>query len=158
MCLQSSSTLTNNEHRRNWIFRPEILRPRTPASKPEAAPLPEGKHVRDCVQTPVTLFRFSALTFNGHKIHYSKEWCQDVEGHRGLVVHGPLNLINMLNLWRDVRGGDSTPKRITYRATSPLYAEEPYRIVMGDEVDRITDVKVVAYHGGLCMVGQIESY
>src|SRR5271168_4480777 len=60
-----------------------------------------GSHTRDFTQTPVSLFRFSALTFNGHKIHYSKEWCQQVEGHRDIVVHGPLNLINMLDFWRD---------------------------------------------------------
>ncbi|PSR79121.1 hypothetical protein BD289DRAFT_442882 [Coniella lustricola] len=55
--------------------------------------------------SPVALFRFSALTFNGHMIHYNDPWARTVEGHRGLVVHGPLNLICMLDYWRDVYGG-----------------------------------------------------
>ncbi|CZR51925.1 uncharacterized protein PAC_01802 [Phialocephala subalpina] len=152
-----------NEHgvalidRRNWIFRPEITTPQTPASKPIEVPLPEGKHVRDFLQTPVTLFRFSALTFNAHKIHYNREWCREVEGHRDLVVHGPLNLINMVNFWRDVRGGDIFPKKITYRATSPLYAGEKYRVVMDEEENNVTAVKIVDSYGNTSMVGKIES-
>ena len=105
----------------------------------------------------MTLFRFSALTFNGHKIHYNLEWCREVEGHRGLVVHGPLNLINMVNLWRDVKGGDAIPRKITYRATSPLYAGEKYRIIMHEEKDKVTEVKIVDSYGMMSMVGQIAS-
>ena len=105
----------------------------------------------------MTLFRFSALTFNGHKIHYNLEWCREVEGHRGLVVHGPLNLINMANLWRDVKGGDAIPRKITYRATSPLYAGEKYRIIMHEEKDKVTEVKIVDSYGMTSMVGQIAS-
>jgi len=152
-----------NEHgvalidRRNWIFRPEITNPQKPASAPAQVPLPEGKHIRDFVQTPVTLFRFSALTFNAHKIHYNKDWCTEVEGHRDLVVHGPLNLINMVNFWRDVRGGDVFPKKITYRATSPVYAGEKYRIIMDEEENQVTAVKIVDSYGNTSMVGQIES-
>ena len=143
--------------RRNWIFRPEITTPQLPASKPEEVPLPEGKHIRDFNQTAVTLFRFSALTFNAHKIHYNLEWCRGVEGHRGLVVHGPLNLINMVNLWRDVEGGDATPKKLSYRATNPLYAGEKYRIVMDEEQDKVTKIRIVDSYGTTSMVGQIES-
>ncbi|PSS22236.1 hypothetical protein M430DRAFT_41009 [Amorphotheca resinae ATCC 22711] len=152
-----------NEHgvalvdKRNWIFRPEITTPQAPASKPIEVPLPEGKYVRDFVQTPVTLFRFSALTFNAHKIHYNREWCREVEGHRDLVVHGPLNLINMVNLWRDVRGGNAVPRKISYRATSPLYAGEKYRVVMDEEREKVTEVRIVDSYGKIGMVGQIES-
>jgi hydroxyacyl-ACP dehydratase HTD2-like protein with hotdog domain len=121
--------------RRNWVFQKEIT-PENPIKappKPEEKSLPEGTHVRDFCQTDTTLFRFSALTFNGHKIHYSPEWCRTVEGHRNSVVHGPLNLINMLDFWRDTaRNGDTeaVPKSIAYRAMSPLYVGEPYRILL----------------------------
>ncbi|TVY41281.1 Mesaconyl-C(4)-CoA hydratase [Lachnellula subtilissima] len=144
--------------RRNWIFRPEITTPQIPAARPAEVPLPSGLHTRDFTQTPVTLFRFSALTFNAHKIHYNREWCREVEGHRDLVVHGPLNLINIVDFWRDIRGGNATPKKITYRATSPLYAGERYRIVMDDEKDRITEAKIVDCYGNVGMVGRIESF
>jgi hydroxyacyl-ACP dehydratase HTD2-like protein with hotdog domain len=150
-------TNANQKSARNWIFRPEITTPEAPAAKPTEVPFPEGRHVRDFIQTPVTLFRFSALTFNAHKIHYNKEWCREVEGHRDLVVHGPLNLINMVNFWRDVRGGSALPRKITYRATNPLYAGEKYRVVMNEETDTVAEVKIVDSYGKVAMVGQIES-
>ncbi|KAL6710607.1 hypothetical protein ACN47E_008655 [Coniothyrium glycines] len=121
--------------KRNWVFQQEIT-PENPSKappKPEERPLPRGTHSKDFCQTDTTLFRFSALTFNGHKIHYSPEWCREVEGHRNSVVHGPLNLINMLDFWRDTaRDGasDAVPKSIAYRAMSPLYVGEPYRILL----------------------------
>ena len=105
----------------------------------------------------MTLFRFSALTFNAHKIHYNKEWCQEIEGHRDLVVHGPLNLISMVNFWRDIRGSSAFPKKITYRATSPLYAGEKYRMMMGEEKDKVTEVNIIDSYGKVGMVGKIES-
>jgi hydroxyacyl-ACP dehydratase HTD2-like protein with hotdog domain len=74
-----------------------------------------------------------------------------------LVVHGPLNLINMVNLWRDVKGGDAQPKKITYRATSPIYAGEKYRVVMDEEVDKMSKVKIVDSYGVTSMVGVIDT-
>lgn len=121
-------------------------------------PFPDAKCYRDFTQTPVTLFRFSALTFNAHKIHYNKEWCRDVEGHRDLVVHGPLNLINMLNLWRDSRTEDALPKRIKYRMTSPLYVEERYRVILDEEEDKVSLGKIVDSFGKVAMVAEIESF
>ncbi|KAJ4374856.1 hypothetical protein N0V83_001934 [Neocucurbitaria cava] len=124
--------------KRSWVFQKELT-PENPVKappKPEEKPLPTGTHTRDFFQTDVTLFRFSALTFNGHKIHYSPEWCREVEGHRNAVVHGPLNLINILDFWRDTaKSGDTeaVPKSIAYRAMSPLYVGEPYRILLEKE-------------------------
>lgn len=119
--------------KRNWVFQTEITEPKAAPPRPQEQPLPTGECTRDFQQTDVTLFRFSALTFNAHKIHFSPEWCREVEGHRNSVVHGPLNLINMLDLWRDTARNaeeDAVPKSITYRAMSPLYVGEPYRIVL----------------------------
>ena len=121
--------------RRNWVFQKELTpdNPMKAPPRPEEKPLPEGTNQRDFCQSNTTLFRFSALTFNAHKIHYHREWCREVEGHRDAVVHGPLNLINMLDFWRDVaRNGDegAMPRSITYRAMSPLYVGEAYRILL----------------------------
>lgn len=101
----------------------------------------ENGYMRTLRQSPVSLFRFSALTFNPHKIHYSVPWARDVEGHSDIVVHGPLNLICILDLWRDSLSGGvaseaseaAVPESITYRATSPVYAEEEYRIMLDVE-------------------------
>ena len=82
--------------------------------------------------SPLGLFRFSALTFNAHLIHYSQPWCNHVEKLPGLVVHGPLNLINILDVWRDSISMDSArympPRRIEYKAVAPLYAGQEYII------------------------------
>ncbi|MDI1488236.1 MAG: hypothetical protein OHK93_007510 [Ramalina farinacea] len=93
---------------------------------------------RDFVQTPTSLFRFSALTFNAHMIHYSRDWARQMEGQRDVVVHGPLNLINMLDLWRDSQQGDrgngyAIPASINYRATAPFYVGERYRGILQAE-------------------------
>lgn len=136
---------------RNWVFRkaltepvsasasPAQLRSIAPAAASSATQSAGSTHIRALRQTAVTLFRFSALTFNPHKIHYSLPWARDVEGHKDLVVHGPLNLISILDLWRDTRprtSGDPAvllPESISYRATSPLYAEDEYRVVLEEE-------------------------
>jgi hydroxyacyl-ACP dehydratase HTD2-like protein with hotdog domain len=160
----------SNEHgvavvdRRNWVFQ-HALTPEKPAKappRPEEKILPTGEHQRDFLQTQTALFRFSALTFNAHKIHYSPGWCRDVEGHRDAVVHGPLNLINMLDFWRDVvKEGDaeSVPGKIVYRAMSPLYVGEQYRILLekssGPQGVK-WDVKVWDSFGKQSMQGIIE--
>jgi hydroxyacyl-ACP dehydratase HTD2-like protein with hotdog domain len=112
------------------------------------------------IHTPVSLFRFSALTFNAHKIHYALPWCRDVEGHRNLVVHGPLNLIHILDLWRDTRpkGSFELPKSIKYRATSPVYAEEAYCIVLEDKPDGRSEVKLWTSEGKVGMEADIQAF
>ena len=127
--------------RRDWVFH----RPMDAVTQSKELPDPgeeRGTHLpeaesstqisRDYLQTAVSLFRFSALTFNAHMIHYSKPWCQRVEGHPEIVVHGPLNLINMLDFWRDETSGDgyAIPSTIAYRATAPFYAGERYRALL----------------------------
>ncbi|KAI4091677.1 MAG: hypothetical protein LQ339_008089 [Xanthoria mediterranea] len=122
--------------KRDWVFRTKLSGPallldvRECNSQPPS-PQNASQESRDFLQTAVSLFRFSALTFNGHKIHYSQPWAREIEGHRGIVVHGPLNLINMLDYWRDVQDDDhSIPHSIRYRATAPFYAREAYRALM----------------------------
>jgi 3-methylfumaryl-CoA hydratase len=63
------------------------------------------------------LFRYSALTFNGHRIHYDPDYARDVEGYAGLVVHGPL-LAQLLMMFAEELMGNLT--RFSFRASSPL--------------------------------------
>jgi 3-methylfumaryl-CoA hydratase len=74
--------------------------------------------------TPLLLFRYSALTFNGHRIHYDHPYATDVEGYPGLLVHGPLQATLLLNLAASLGGG--APRRFSYRATAPLVAGQPF--------------------------------
>lgn len=110
--------------------------------------------------SPVGLFRFSALTFNGHKIHYNEDWAQTIEGHPNVVVHGPLNLINMLNYWQDMHGQGNRPREIKYRAMAPLYAEDTYQIRTGEieSTDQGQTFEIlVEKEGVLCMKGEVTS-
>ena len=124
--------------KRDWVFRTYLQTPAWAQDSPvsdgqeDHLPRPESSQIsRDFLQTAVSLFRFSALTFNAHKIHYSQPWCRNVEGHRDIVVHGPLNLINMLDFWRDVQEDDhKIPQSVQYRATAPFYAGEKYRALL----------------------------
>ena len=70
---------------------------------------------------PTTLFRYSALTFNGHRIHYDPDYARQVEGYGGLVTHGPL-LAQWLMLLAARRGRLA---RFSFRAVAPLICPDP---------------------------------
>jgi 3-methylfumaryl-CoA hydratase len=88
---------------------------------PPAAPAPaEHAFSREIDPGPVLLFRYSALTFNSHRIHYDRSYVTGVEGYPGLVVHGPLIATLLLDLLRRERP-DATIARFAFRAVSPLF-------------------------------------
>ena len=60
------------------------------SNKPFAA-MPQATHSYEWLPTSTTLFRYSALTFNGHRIHYDADYCREVESYASQVIHGPLN-------------------------------------------------------------------
>lgn len=74
-------------------------------------------HAQEVSFTSTLLFRYSALTFNGHRIHYDLDYARDVEGYAGLVVHGPL-LAQLLMLMAEEQLGPL--ERFQFRATAPL--------------------------------------
>lgn len=90
-------------------------------------------------------------------IHYNESWTRNIEGHPAVVVHGPLNLIGMMDYWRDVHGTGKEAGEITYRALSPLYAGDQY-LVRTDAVQGKTWEVGVAKGGKLCMKGTIASH
>jgi len=69
---------------------------------------------------PILLFRYSALTFNGHRIHYDQPFCIETEGYEGLVVHGPLLATMMLDLIRQ-NFPDAVVKYFQFRALAPVF-------------------------------------
>ncbi len=76
---------------------------------------------------PVLLFRFSALTFNGHRIHYDRTYAIDIEGYDGLVVHGPLTATFLLDLLRK-NLPDATVETFTFRGIKPLTDTGPFKV------------------------------
>ena len=77
------------------------------------------------VPDDVLLFRYSALTFNGHRIHYDRRYVTEVEGYPGLVVHGPLLATLLLDLLRRKRP-DAEVTRYEFRAMRPLFDIDPF--------------------------------
>ena len=69
---------------------------------------------------PVLLFRYSALTFNGHRIHYDRDYVTKVEGYPGLVFHGPLQAAFIVEFAAKLHGG-TAPKKFSYRGLQPLF-------------------------------------
>lgn len=89
-------------------------------------PAPSGETLSRPMRVgPVLLFRYSALTFNGHRIHYDRDFCA-AEGYDGLVVHGPLLATLLLDLL-GVEGG-ALPQSFAFRATAPVIAETPFTL------------------------------
>ena len=101
----------------------------------DAAPVvPAGQGEREIGISPALLFRFSALTYNAHRIHYDRDYCRDVEGYPGLLTHGPLQALAMAEAARaadDRRGGTgrgaggrSVDVSFAYRLVSPLFDDQ----------------------------------
>lgn len=77
--------------------------------------------------SPVLLFRYSALTFNSHRIHYDADYARASEGYPGLIVHGPLQATLLLNLAATMMG--RCPRRFSYRGVAPLVASDVFEAV-----------------------------
>ena len=91
-----------------------------PRPVPPDAPTGE-EHAADVTFDTTMLFRYSALTFNGHRIHYDESYAREVEGYDGLVVHGPLLAQLLMLMAQDTLG----PLRgFAFRATAPLMHHE----------------------------------
>ncbi|GBB94667.1 putative enoyl dehydratase (DH), mitochondrial [Rhizophagus clarus] len=108
--------------------------------------------------TPLLLFRFSALTFNSHRIHYDHPYTTQVERYPGCLVHGPLTLTLLLDLMRDnLPNKISYIKSFSYRAVSPLFVGEEFKIcgrrsesdLSGSSYELWAENK----HGGVAMKG-----
>jgi 3-methylfumaryl-CoA hydratase len=95
---------------------------------PPPTPAPTGAPwQREIVPDDVLLFRYSALTFNGHRIHYDRRYVTDVEGYPGLIVHGPLLATLLLDLVRrNAPGSEVTAFR--FRAVRPTFDLHPFRV------------------------------
>jgi 3-methylfumaryl-CoA hydratase len=108
-------------------------------SRPSPAPPgpgegPEGPWRFELTPGPVMLFRFSALTSNAHRIHYDLSYATQVEGYPGLLVHGPLLALGLLELPRRFAAGRAV-REFTYRARQPIYAGAPVLFGGGPQPD-----------------------
>lgn len=114
------------EEEQDLVYRepPSASAPTPPAP---VEPAPRGAFRREIVPTDVLLFRYSALTFNGHRIHYDRRYVTTVEGYAGLVVHGPLIATLLLDLVRRERPA-ATVERFRFRGVRPTVDVAPFTL------------------------------
>jgi len=122
---------------------------------------PDGWDWQDRTTTdPVLLFRFSALTFNGHRIHYDHPYTTQVEGYPGLVVHGPLSALLLMRSGCAHMG--EAPASFRYRGLSPLFCGDPIALVGRQEEPEEpggappTALELQGPHGRPTMEGRIS--
>ena len=108
-------------------------KPGEPAPAPQPAPA-DPKWERIVRPDDVLLFRYSALTFNAHRIHYDYRYATEVEGYPGLVVHGPLIATLLLDLLRRY-APEANVARFSFRAVSPLFDTGPFWVCGKPEKD-----------------------
>jgi 3-methylfumaryl-CoA hydratase len=95
--------------------------PQPGASAPTPTPAPSNHTFsREIAPDPVLLFRYSALTFNGHRIHYDRSYVTEVEGYPGLIVHGPLIATLLMDLARR-QYPQAQVRKFAFKAVRPLF-------------------------------------
>ena len=124
-----------------------------PATPPEA-PTDEA-FSRRIEPDPVLLFRYSALTFNGHRIHYDRSYVTKVEGYPGLVVHGPLIATLLLDLLRRERP-DAVVEHFDFKAVSPLFDIHPFTVCGRPDGKGRVALWARNHDGGLAMQAHAE--
>ncbi|KAI4185379.1 MAG: hypothetical protein LQ346_005910 [Caloplaca aetnensis] len=115
--------------------------------------------------SPALLFRFSALTFNAHRIHLDQGYCRDVEGYRNLLVHGPLSLVLMLqflqilltNEGQEREGKSDTITHVNYRCLAPLYAEEQLKVCIRKKSPHRWQTWIERPDGGMAVRGTVRT-
>jgi 3-methylfumaryl-CoA hydratase len=113
------------EEEHDIVYR-EAPAPGASTPPPTRAPV-DDDFSRTLQADPVLLFRYSALTFNGHRIHYDRSYTTEVEGYPGLVVHGPLIATLLLDLLARQRK-PPTVKAFEFKALRPIFDIHPFSV------------------------------
>ena len=121
---------------------------------PAAAPGDET-FARKIVPDDVLLFRYSALTFNGHRIHYDRRYVTEVEGYPGLIVHGPLIATLLVDLLRREHP-DAVVRRFDFKALSPLFDLHPFTVCGRPDGERRFALWARSAEGALAMQATAE--
>ena len=117
------------EEEQDLVFR-DVPKPGAAAAPAAPEPAPQGAWRRRIVPDDVLLFRYSALTFNGHRIHYDRRYATAEEGYAGLVVHGPLIATLLLDLLRRELPA-ATVERFRFKGLRPTLDTSPFTVEGG---------------------------
>ncbi len=123
--------------------------------EPQPAPADAG-FGREIAPDPVLLFRYSALTFNGHRIHYDRKYCEEVEGYPGLVVHGPLLATLLVDLLRRERP-QARLKRFAFTALRPTFDIHRFQVCGRDAGSSVFPLWARDHEGFLTMRGEAHT-
>ena len=130
------------------VYR-EAQRPDDVAPPPQAAPT-EAMWRRQLVPDDVLLFRYSALTFNGHRIHYDRRYVTQVEGYPGLIVHGPLIATLLLDLLRRELPGAEVASFV-FKAVRPTFDLHAFHVSGAPQADGTVKLWASDHEGWLTM-------
>lgn len=103
------------------------------SGKTNAAPA-DHTWIKEITPDPVMLYRYSAATLNGHRIHYDRKYVTEVEGYPGLIVHGPLTAGLLLDVALDNNPG-RTLTGFSFQARAPLFDIAPFQVAGKPEAD-----------------------
>jgi len=152
--VSGAAGLTVEEERRT-VFRDEVKTGESnqaPRREPAPTDVPWRRRV---TPDPVMLFRYSALTFNSHRIHYDRAWAMEVEGYPGLVVHGPLTTTLLIDFARDQNPGRSVVGYTT-QARAPLFDNAPFELRGRPAGDGRCELWAVTPEGTVAMSAEVE--
>ena len=125
-------------------------------SAPAGVPAPtNAQWTREIRPDDVLLFRYSALTFNGHRIHYDRRYVTEVEGYPGLIVHGPLIATLLLDLLRRQLPGAQV-RRFSFKAMKPIFDTAPFQVCGRMDGDKTVKLWAVTPEGHMAMDASAE--
>lgn len=143
------TTLIHEEQDIVYVAMPERFAP------PPPVPAPDAPAWREAVPIDtVRLFRFSAVTFNAHRIHFDLDYAQSVEKYPGLVVHGPLQAILLMEAARRHRGG-ALPRSYRFRGVRPLFHFDALTLAGQPEEAGQQALATVQGDGFVCMQADV---
>ena len=123
---------------------------------PAGVPAPtNAQWTREIHPDDVLLFRYSALTFNGHRIHYDRRYVTEVEGYPGLIVHGPLIATLLLDLLRRQLPGAQV-RRFSFKAMKPIFDIAPFQVCGRMDGDKTVKLWAVTPEGHIAMDASAE--
>ncbi len=140
--------------RQTLVYREAGAASKKPDADVDAPDRALWPYQRSLTPNTALLFRYSALTFNSHRIHYDAPYARDVEGYAGLVVHGPLMATLLLNFIAQHHGANRL-SAFNFRALSPAFVDDALHLVAAPEGDGLT-VAALGNDGRKCVTATAQ--
>jgi 3-methylfumaryl-CoA hydratase len=145
--------VTAIEEDQDIVYR-EAVAPGASAPPPPTTLVQLPPFTRPMQADPVQLLRFSALTFNAHRIHYDRPYAMEVEGYPGLVVHGPYIATLLMDLYLRRHPGAQVAA-FTFRAMRPIFDMDPFTLGLTEDTQG-GDLVAIDHMGGVAMQARVD--